>query len=50
MTQPYTRNKKDNPVLFAGKRYEFQISDSIRKNKMVLTLAKQTQENSPITN
>jgi len=50
LTQPYTRNKKDNPVLFAGKRYEFQISDSIRKNEdgTKTTLAKQTQKNSQI--
>ena len=49
-TQPYTRKKKDNPVLFAGKRYESQISDSIRENEdgTKTTLAKQTQKNSQI--
>ena len=50
LTQPYTRKKKDNPVLFAGKRYESQISDSIRENEdgTKTTLAKQTQKNSQI--
>lgn len=49
-TQPYTRKKKDNPVLFPGKRYESQISDSIRENEdgTKTTLAKQTQKNSQI--
>ena len=49
-TSPYVRNKKDNPVLFAKKRYELQINDSLRANDdgTKTTLAKQTQKASQI--
>ena len=48
-TSPYDPNKKDNPVLFAKKRYESQITDSIRNNDGTkTTLAKQTQKASQI--
>ena len=49
-TSPYAKKKKDNPVLFAKKRYEFQINDSLRENDdgTKTTLAKQTQEASRI--